>query len=180
MGLTAEEIIDLLGLKQHPTCGFVTETYRSKREIPLGALPSGYEGGRPYGAVLYFLVTPAAQIVLHRIRSDQMYHHYLGDALEVLLLYPDGSGAVAVAGPDLAAGMRPQVFIPGGTFHVSRLRPGSRYALLGTSAWPGAEPPDVEVGHPDELMRMYPAFRQEISAFAGHGGDLRPRLGEVW
>jgi predicted cupin superfamily sugar epimerase len=71
---------------------------------------------RPFGSVLYFMVTPEARIRLHRIRSDQMYHHYLGDPLEVLLLYPDGSGAVQMVGSDLAAGARPQLFIPGGTF----------------------------------------------------------------
>jgi hypothetical protein len=35
----------------------------------------------------------ATRIRLHRIRSGQMYHHYLGDPLEVLLLYPGGIGA---------------------------------------------------------------------------------------
>lgn len=59
-----------------------------------------YEGGRPFGSVLYFMVTPEARIRLHRIRPDQMYHHYLGDPLEVLLLYPDGNGAVQRVGSD--------------------------------------------------------------------------------
>jgi uncharacterized protein len=87
------------------------------------------------------------------------------EILEVLLLYPDGSGRVAVVGSDLRAGMRPQLLIPGGTFHTSRLRPASSYSLLGTSAWPGIEPPDVELGNRDELMTAYPDFREEISSF---------------
>jgi uncharacterized protein len=89
---TAEEIKAMLGLEPHPTCGFVAETYRSPLKIPAGALPEAYEGNRPFGSALYFLVTPDAQIVMNRIRSDQLYHHYLGDPLEVLLLYPDGNG----------------------------------------------------------------------------------------
>ena len=32
--LTAERIIELLGLKPHPTCGFVTETYRAQQRFP--------------------------------------------------------------------------------------------------------------------------------------------------
>jgi hypothetical protein len=67
---TAEEIKALLGLEPHPTCGFVAETYRSLLKIPAGALPGAYEGDRPYGSAPYFLVTPEAQIVTHRIRSD--------------------------------------------------------------------------------------------------------------
>jgi len=30
---------------------------------------------------------------LHRIRNDQLYHYYLGDPLEVLLLREDGTSA---------------------------------------------------------------------------------------
>ncbi len=79
-----------------------------------------YEGDRPCGSALYFLVTPEAQIVMHRIRSDQLYHHYLGASLEVLLLYPDGNGEVVSVGSNLDAGERPQLFLPGGTFPTPR------------------------------------------------------------
>jgi predicted cupin superfamily sugar epimerase len=110
---TAEEIEAMLGLEPHPTCGFVAETYRSTLKIPGNALPEAYEGDRPCGSALYFLVTPEAQIVMHRIRSDQLYHHYLGASLEVLLLYPDGNGEVVSVGSNLDAGERPQLFLPG-------------------------------------------------------------------
>jgi uncharacterized protein len=162
---TAEEIKTMLGLKPHPTCGFVAETYRSPLEIPASALPEAYEGDRPYGSALYFLVTPDAQIVMHRIRSDQLYHHYLGDSLEVLLLYPDGTGEVVTVGSDLGAGERPQLFLPGGTFHTSRLAAGVGYALLASTEWPGVEPPDVEHGDIEALMEAYPSMREEIGAF---------------
>jgi uncharacterized protein len=124
MSLSPDRVIELLGLQAHPTCGFARETYRSDLQIPAGALPPEYGSGRPLGGVLYFLVTPQAPVRLHRIRSDQMYHHYLGDPLEVLLLYPGGGSEVRVVGPDLAAGMRPQLLIPGGTFHAGRVPAG--------------------------------------------------------
>ncbi len=166
MTLSADEIKQILGLEPHPTCGFVFESYRSTLQIPAEGLSAEYGSPRPYGSVLYFLVTPDAHMQLHRIRSDQMYHHYLGDPLEVLLLYADGRGEVRLVGSDLAAGMRPQLTIPGGTFHVSRLRAGGAYALLGTSEWPGVEPPDVEVGDPEALKAAFPAMREQIEAFA--------------
>ncbi len=165
---TAEEVKAMLGLEPHPTCGFVVETYRSTLKIPAAGLPEPYEGDRPYGSALYFLVAPNAQIVMHRIRSDQLYHHYLGDPLEVLMLYPDGTGAVAVVGDDLAAGERPQLFVPGDTFHTSRLASGGAgYALLASTEWPGVEPPDVERGDIEALAAAYPDFRDQISRFTG-------------
>jgi predicted cupin superfamily sugar epimerase len=162
---SAEEVKAMLGLEPHPTCGFVAETYRSPLTIPGSALPQAYEGDRPFGSALYFLVTPDAQIVLHRIRSDQLYHHYLGASLEVLLLYPDGTGEVVTVGSDLGAGQRPQLFLPGGTFHTSRLAPDADYALLASTEWPGVEPPDVEHGDAEALMQAYPDLRDEIRAF---------------
>src|SRR5207302_1119306 len=101
---------------------------------------------RALGGVLYFLVTRQTKMRMHRIRSDQMYHHYLGAPLEVLLLYPGGKSDVRVVGPDLMSGQRPQLLVPGGTFHVSRLQSGGEYALLATSVWLCAEPVDVELG----------------------------------
>jgi predicted cupin superfamily sugar epimerase len=158
-------IIELLGLKPHGTCGFMGETYVSDLQIPAGSLPADYQGGRPLGGVFYFLVTPQAGVRLHRIRSDQMYHHYLGDPLEVLLLPPGGDGEVRVVGSDLAAGMRPQLLIPGGTFHAGRVRAGVGYALLGTSVWARAEPADVEMGDPEQLLAAYPSVRAEVARF---------------
>ena len=130
-----------------------------------GVLPQAYESERPYASALYFLVSPEAQIVMHRIRSDQLYHHYLGDPLEVLMLFPDGTGAVAAVGSDLAAGKRPQLFIPGGTFHTSRLASEASFALLASTEWPGVEPADVEQGDIEELIMAYPDFREQIRAF---------------
>jgi predicted cupin superfamily sugar epimerase len=176
MSPTADEIRNLLALEAHPTCGFVRESFRSPTRIPAAALPSGYDGDRAQGSVLYFLVTPDAHMALHRIRPDQMYHHYLGDPLEVLLLHPDATGEVVVVGPDLQGGHRPQLFIPGQTWHVSRLLEGGKYALLATTEWPGVEPADVEEADPERLTAEYPSLADQIASFAGvprGGGPLR-------
>jgi predicted cupin superfamily sugar epimerase len=171
--LSPAEIRSLLELEPHPTCGFVHETFRSPAEIPASALP-GFDGARGRGSVLYFLVTPEAQMALHRIKPEQMYHHYLGDPIEVLMLAPDGPGRVEVVG-SLADGHRPQLLIPGDTWHVSRLLRGGEYALLATTEWPAVEPPDVSVGDPGELAKTYPDMAEEIHAFAppGRSAPLR-------
>jgi predicted cupin superfamily sugar epimerase len=149
--LGPDEVRAMLGLEPHPTCGFVAETYRSTARVDV----PGFDGTRPAGSALYFLVTPEANIRLHRIRNDQLYHHYLGSPLEVLLLHADGGTETVVVGDDLRAGMRPQLLIPGGTFHTSRLPEGG-WALLASTEWPGVEPPDVEQGDPERLAASHP------------------------
>lgn len=162
---SADEIIEWLALASPTTCGYVAEPYRSTWNIPASALPPGFAGERPLGNVFYFLVTPSARVRLHRIRSDQMYHHYLGDPLEVLLLYADGRSEVKLVGSDLASGMRPQLFIPGGTFHTARVPDNGEYSLLGTSIWLRADPADVEMGDATVLTDSFPAARDQITDF---------------
>lgn len=161
---TAEEIVALLNLSGPTTCGYVSEPYRSSWQVPLAALPSGFDGSRSLGDVYYFLVTPEAHVRLHRIRSDQMYHHYLGAPLEVLLLYEDGFSEVRKVGSDLVAGERPQLFLPANTFHAARVARGG-YSLLGTSVWLRAEPADVEIGDVGTLLAKFPEAAQYLREF---------------
>jgi predicted cupin superfamily sugar epimerase/predicted O-methyltransferase YrrM len=165
--LEVDEIIDRLGLEPHPTCGFVAETYRSTQRIAAGGLGIAFADGRPVGSALYFLVTPERPVRLHRIHNDQLYHRYLGDALEVLALYPDGSHAVHTVGSNVAGGELLQLFLPGGTFHTARLRAGGQWFLGSSTEWPGVEPPDVELGNARELAARFPAAASLIESFVG-------------
>lgn len=161
-----DSIRTLLDLKPHHTCGFTNETFVASMQLPAAVLPAAYGGPRVLGGFLHFLVTPDAGVRLHRIRSDQMYHHYLGDPLEVLLLKPDGTGEVRMVGTDLDAGMRPQLLVPGGTFHAGRVRGSVGYALLGTSVWIRAEPEDVEMGDASALAAAFPSMQGTIERFS--------------
>lgn len=163
--LGAEEIIGLLGLEANATCGFVRLTYTSSTLIPPRGLPTPFADGRPLGSALYFMVTPAAPVRLHRIRNDQLYHYYLGDPLEVFLLRADGAAERVIVGPDLRRGQRVQLLIPGNTFHTARLI-GQRWFLGASTEWPGVAPADVEIGNLDESAGRYPAVAAELRAIA--------------
>ena len=58
---------------------------------------------------------------MHRVRSDEVYHFYLGDPIEMLQLPPGGAGRTILIGPDVAAGMQPQLVVPRGVWQGSRL-----------------------------------------------------------
>lgn len=160
---SADEIIELLQLSPNATCGFVRVTYTSALNIAPGGLPAPFADGRPLGSGLYFLVTPHAPVRPHRIRNDQLYHYYLGDPLELFLLHGDGSVDRVVVGPDIAAGQRIQLLIPGNTFHTARLLAGGEWFLGGSTEWPAVVPSeDVEIGDIDKLTQEYPAVAGEI------------------
>jgi predicted cupin superfamily sugar epimerase len=163
--LTADEVRNLLKLQPHATCGFVRVTFMSKERIAPGGLPAPFAAGRPVGSALYFMVTPGAPVRLHRIRNDQLYHYYLGDPLEVLMLRVDGTTERGVVGPDLRGGQLVQLLIPGNTFHTARVIGRRRWFLGASTEWPGVEPVDVEIGNVDALAAKYPQVAHDLRTF---------------
>lgn len=157
MNLSPEDIIKILNLTPHPTCGLVKQTYLSEIILPKNILPSKFNSDRSVGSVLYFLLTEKEQIKLHKINSDQMYHFYFGCPIEVFLLYPDGTAEIKLMGDDLKNNMIPQLLIPAGTFHATKMHSVGAYSLLGTSEWIGVDPKDIEIGDINKLIELYPA-----------------------
>ena len=172
---SAKEIIELLQLSPNATCGFVRVTYTSALNIAAGGLPTPFADGRPLGSGLYFLVTPHAPVHPHRIRNDQLYHYYLGDPLELFLLHGDGSVERVIVGPDIAAGQRVQLLIPGNTFHTARLLGGGEWFLGGSTEWPGVVPAkDVEIGDVDKLAAEYPSAAADIRSIMASVREVPP------
>ncbi len=159
-----EELRTLLNLEPHPTCGYVNLSFVDSRVIAPGGLAEPFADGRPLGSALYFMVTPERPVRLHCIRNDQLYHRYLGDPLEILLLHPDGSHSVETMGEDVASGEHLQLLIPGSTFHTARVRSGEWF-LGASTEWPGVDPVDVVIGDSIELTQRFPAASSLIAEF---------------
>jgi predicted cupin superfamily sugar epimerase len=163
--ITADQIKALLNLKPHPAeGGYFVETYRSYEYIREDALPDRYKGARPYGTAIYYLLTPETFSAVHRLQSDEIFHFYMGDPVEMLQLLPDGSGRVLILGPDILNGMQPQVIVPRNVWQGARLLQSGRLALIGTTVSPGFEFMDYEFGHRHQLVESYPKFRDLIVA----------------
>jgi len=101
---------------------------------------------------------------MHRLQSDEIFHFYLGDPVEMLQLWSDGSGKVIKIGSDILNGMQPQVLVPRGVWQGARLIRDGRFAPLGTTVSPGFEWTDYESGQRDQLLKSYPQFREWIIA----------------
>ncbi|MFH1312219.1 MAG: cupin domain-containing protein [Candidatus Eisenbacteria bacterium] len=162
---TVEQLKSLLKLKPlEPEGGHFAETYRSDLKIPLDALPGPYQAARALATAIYYLLTPDTFSALHRLPADEIYHFYLGDPVEMLLLREDGSDDTRILGQNILANMELQVIVPKRVWQGSRLLPGGRFALLGTTMSPGYDPGDYEPGGRDELIKAFPNLCAEIRA----------------
>jgi len=90
--LTAEQVRKLLKLEPLPgEGGLFAEVYRSAHRLPKEALPNCYAGERPLSTAIYYMLTPDTFSAMHRLKGDEIYHFYLGDPVEMLMLKPDGT-----------------------------------------------------------------------------------------
>jgi Uncharacterized conserved protein len=169
--LTAQRIIKLLQLEPLPIeGGYFRQTYRSAEMIDHAALPERYPHGKATGSAIYFFLHEDNFSALHRLFTDEVYHFYLGNPVEMLLLYPDGASERVVLGTDLDAGQQVQVVVPHGVWQGSRLSPGGRFALMGTTMAPAYDTSDFELGECEVLVQQYPARADWIRALTREVG----------
>lgn len=151
--LTVDEIIKALNLQPLPVeGGMYRETYVAKNN----------SDGKPISTAIYYLLTGEAFSHMHRLPTDEVYHFYLGDGVELLELLPDGGVKTTVLGNDLTNGEQPQYVVPAGVWQGSRLVKGGSFALLGTTMAPGYIDSDYEHGERSQLCREYPQAKEFI------------------
>jgi predicted cupin superfamily sugar epimerase len=122
--------------------------------------------GKPLGTAIVALLTDAADSFsdLHRLPTDEVWHFYLGDPIELLLLHPDGTDEVRLLGHDVLAGQHVQTTVPAGAWMGARVQPGGSFALFGNTMAPGFVPADFEAADVDDLLRRFPHRRDLIEA----------------
>lgn len=165
--MSAAELKRLLGLEPHlREGGWFRETWRAAERIPGTALAARYaaarEAGRAAGTAIYYLLEPENFSEMHKLASDEVFHFYLGDAVEMLQLYPDGTGRRVVLGRDVAEGQLLQTVVPQGVWQGTRLVAGGTFALLGCTVSPGFEYGDYASGKREELVRGWPEWAEMV------------------
>lgn len=161
--ITPEQIIEFFGMRPLPReGGYYVETYRAREKIAQAALPDRFTGERNFATAILYLLTPDTFSSLHKLAGDEIYHFYLGDAVTMLQLHPDGSSKVIDLGPDIMNGQHAQVTVPGDTWQGAFLKQGGNFALMGTTIAPGFEFDDYQPGRRQALLEQYPDQRDLI------------------
>jgi predicted cupin superfamily sugar epimerase len=153
-------LVEKLQLIPHPEGGWYRETYRS---------PGTFSGtdefpeGRAFCTAIYFLITHNNFSSLHRIKSDEIWHFYAGDPLEVVEINKNGQLIHSVLGNSISKGQNFQCTVPAGSWFGSRLIPGGKYALAGCTVSPGFDFRDFELASRMQLISEYPLHQKIIT-----------------
>jgi predicted cupin superfamily sugar epimerase len=153
----ATQLVKRLGLAPHPEGGFYRETWRSP--LVLGDLP---RVPRAASTAIYFLLPGGTFSALHRVASDEAWHHYDGDPLDLHLIDDHGAHSVVPLGRDLARGERPQHVVSAGTWQAAVPR-GERYALVGCTVAPGFDFADFEMPPRADLVARFPEYSEIVA-----------------
>jgi len=180
--------IEKLGLEVHPEGGYFRQTYKSElRIVPeasgrahavaKGAArmgQPGFYGSRSASTGIYFLLEREDFSAFHRLRSDEMWHFYMGSPLVVHVLDPAGEYSSILLGGDPKTGQAFQAVVRAGCWFAAELGQKPRfsqssleveppsYALVGCTVAPGFEFEDFEMARREELQAMYPSRKEMI------------------
>lgn len=156
---SAAELVRKLGLAPHPEGGFYVETFRAAA-LPF-SLPE--RGVRTASTAIYFLLEAGNFSAFHSVRSDEIWHHYLGAPVELHTLDEARGHTVVALGSDLLAGEVPQHVIPAGVIQAARVTAGD-YALCGCTVAPGFDFADFVMPPRAELSRRFPQASAIVEA----------------
>ena len=156
--MTAKEVIDLLELEPLEVEGGMFRCmYVNKHKI----------GEAPATQAIYYLLTENTFSHLHRLTSDEVWHFYVGDPVELCCLHENGSVEMKQLGQNLEAGERPQHVVMEGTGQAARLVKGGKWALLGTQMCPCYTEGCYSHGDREELIKQFPEAKECIEALTG-------------
>jgi predicted cupin superfamily sugar epimerase len=153
-----QALVELWNLKTMPTENVqFTQSYVDGKIGP---------DGKPLCSAIVALLTsdPAVFSDMHRLPTDELWHFYLGDPIELILLHPDRSDELVLLGHDVLAGQRLQVVVAAGVWMGARLRPGGEYGVYGCTMAPGFVLGDFEGADAEELISGWPQRSELIRA----------------
>lgn len=150
-----QDLIAHYNLKPHPEGGFYRETFRSTGRL---ACPWDATTERNYVTAIYFMLVEGNFSAFHRIKADEQWHFYEGDALEIWSITPDGQAIQKVL-----SNQNYQEVIPAGHWFASRTT--GKYSLAGCVVAPGFDFDDFEMAEQQSLMSQFPNHSELIQQF---------------
>lgn len=129
MGVTAQQIKEILGLEPHPEGGAYIETFRDNK-----ADPKDFKRG--HSTAIYFLLEKGEVSAWHRVKdASEVWHYYGGAPLELSIASEKEPVTKQTLGMDITQGQRPQAVVPAGHWQMAKSL--GDWTLVGCTVAPG-------------------------------------------
>lgn len=161
--MNVDLLVKELGLLPHPEGGYYKETYRSSLKVSPHCLPDNFNGERNMATGIYFLIENGNFSALHKIKSDETWHFYYGDALEVIEINEEGIIKITHIGSDLLEGETFQYTVKANNWFGSRVKEGGNLSLVGCTVYPGFDFNDFELAKRENLIMTFPQHSKIIT-----------------
>jgi predicted cupin superfamily sugar epimerase len=119
----AQQLIDALALEPHPEGGWYRQVFKSRERVTR----QHDRADRSALTTIYFLLVEGMQSAPHVVQSDEVWHFYEGDPLELTI----GEERLTLDADNRAAVVPARVW--------QSARPLGAYAFVGCSVGPGFE-----------------------------------------
>jgi uncharacterized protein len=150
----AELLVEKLELVPHPEGGWYREVYRSSEIIPQSSLPARFVHDHSYSTAIYYLLQNNDFSAFHKIKSDEIWHFYLGSPVKLYIL-KGGSLEKIILGDNVEAGQVFQAVVPFGCWFAAEVSVPGSFALLGCTVSPGFDFSDFELAKFSDLDTDY-------------------------
>ena len=123
--ITAQNIIDALGLVPHPEGGQFRRTYCHETGLK----------DRGYASAIYYLLEGHEYALWHRTDGDEIWHWYAGAPLTLEVADKDNLVKSLTLGADILVDQRPQILVPANCWQ--RATSTGSWTLCGCTVSPG-------------------------------------------
>lgn len=156
----ADALIAELRLESHPEGGHFRELFRSTCRVQ----PADRRGQRDALTTIFFLLREGEFSRLHRVLSDEIWHFYEGEPLELIVVRADFSACERVTLGPLERGGEPVAVVPAGDWQAAV--PRGAYSLVGCSVGPGFDFADFS------MLTDFPAEMEKLRQRYSDVADL--------
>lgn len=154
------ELINHLNLQPHPEGGFFSETYRSIKTFETSS--NAFPEGRNISTSIYYLLQSKDISLFHRIKSDEIWHHYEGSPLTIHVISENGTYKQHHLGKMICEGQQPQLTISSGDWFGVTVNNANSYTFCGCSVAPGFDFKDFEMANRTTMLRNYSCHEKII------------------
>ena len=157
-----DKLIAQFGLVPHPEGGFFRETYRAADRVLRAAATDDpavdLAADRAASTAIYYMLSDDAFSAWHRIRSDEIWHFYAGDPIDVHVIDANGTLQTHRLGNALEHDHTVfQAMVPAGHwFAATRIAGNHGFALAGCTVAPGFEFSEFELADARALRAVHP------------------------